>query len=538
MYWLIAMALQKKKLYFTFITLLLFFAIIALIETALRIAFPSLNTPFVHELIADNTEWYEINRHYLKKYFTADSPLIPELKPARFQKIKRANTFRIVCLGSSSMLGTPYQLNASIPGIVRRQLRHLYPAKEIEVINLGAAAINSNVIVELAKNILPYKPDLVLIYMGHNEFYGPDGVGASWLQKKFPFLTRVKYFINDLLLIKAIENLLTHSGATNKSRKGNLMQQVSNQQKVYLHSEESETTFKTFEANTIEIVSLFKQKNIPVIISDISSNLLFPPFLYDSIPQNIQRQFKALAARAEQAGNTPEAIESAVQSISADTVNALLHYLRGTIYMKLKHYSTARTYLLRAKDEDLLKFRAPSTINAIIASIASSRQIPFISADSLFSSLSEFGIQGNNLFLEHLHPNAKGYYEIATLFVKKIVDLKLLSPDNITYSQLLPFNYDSLSIPWLDIAYGDIAMQHLTSQAPFQHYPAQPLTIQDADSVLLAIARNVYFQRISLTEGCYKTAERFIQLHKYKDALTTYAYLSEEYPANFYPYYL
>ena len=98
-------------------------------------------------------------------------------------------------------------MTANIPGIVRKQLRHLAPDREIEVVNFGASAINSNVIADLAPEMVAYAPDVVLVYMGHNEFYGPDGVGAIWLEKTIPFLTGWKYALRGLRLVETAAGL-------------------------------------------------------------------------------------------------------------------------------------------------------------------------------------------------------------------------------------------------------------------------------------------------------------------------------------------
>ena len=182
------MSLHPKRILLVLVPYVVVLLLLAATEVGLRLFNPSLANPLVTEVTYDGIEWYQINRGYLKKYFPINTPLIPEFKTSLFRKQKLRNTFRIFCLGESSMFGTPYQMTCNIPGIVRKQLRHLYPEKEIEVVNWGASAINTNVIADLAKDLVRYQPDLILVYTGHNEFYGPDGVGASFVTKHLPFM--------------------------------------------------------------------------------------------------------------------------------------------------------------------------------------------------------------------------------------------------------------------------------------------------------------------------------------------------------------
>jgi hypothetical protein len=216
----------KKAILFSLAPTVLFAGLIIALEFILRYTAPSLDHPFVREIHADGIEWYQINRRYLTKYFPSQQSVVPDLRSTVFRKTKNRNTYRIVCLGSSSMFGTPYEMNANIAAIVRKQLRHLFPEKDIEVINLGASAINSNVILDLFKNIINFQPDLVLVYMGHNEFYGPDGAGASYLQREFPSTIPLVYSLRDMRVFKLFQGFLTSHGESEDHREQNLMKLV------------------------------------------------------------------------------------------------------------------------------------------------------------------------------------------------------------------------------------------------------------------------------------------------------------------------
>ncbi|MDP1676110.1 MAG: tetratricopeptide repeat protein [Bacteroidota bacterium] len=531
----------KKKILFGCTTLFLFISFIILSEILLRLFMPSLDNPFIREVQIDGLELYGVNTHYLKKYFPSGSPIIPGLKPTTFRRHKPVDVFRIVCLGESSMFGTPYQLAANISSLIRKQLRHLYPEKEFEVINVGAAAINTNVILDLSKIIVDYSPDLVLVYTGHNEFYGPEGVGASWIQKKFTKTIAWKYELQDLRIINLIDRYFLTPLSSSASSERNLMRLVSQKNAVPLNSESAERIFSLYESNLNDIVSIFAKRNVPIILSDVSSNLLFPPFMYDTSSQLLPfRSEFTLITKDYGKSDYNSALTRAQQLFTFDTTNAFVNFWIGKIYLAQNDLPKAKYFLTHARDEDLLKFRAPSRINEITKKVALQHGITIISSDSLFGSLAaSAGIPDDRLFREHLHPNAFGYYKIATLFVQAILKNNLIMLNPQRPNDLLPFDMDSLSIPWLDLAYGDISIKQLTKQWPFQNYTPQLFVMTpSADSILRQIALDVYTQKIPLAEGCLKSAVRFQQLHQYRNALTTYASLIEDYPNNFYPYYL
>ena len=103
---------------------------------------------------------------------------IPFSVESFIDKEKKKNSFRIFVLGASSGAGYPYHSSASMSKFIRKKLEILYPELKIEVPNISMAAINSYTIRDLVPEIIIKDPDLVLIYLGHNEYYGALGVGS------------------------------------------------------------------------------------------------------------------------------------------------------------------------------------------------------------------------------------------------------------------------------------------------------------------------------------------------------------------------
>ena len=519
-----------KKLLFSLFPAFILLILLLIVEAGLRVGFPSLRNPFLDTLSYSGTTWNQINRKYLRKYFPPSIAVLPEFKPGIFRAEKPDSTFRIVCLGSSSMFGTPYQMTANIPGIVRRQLRHLAPDKEIEVINLGASAINSNVVRDFLDEVVALEPTLVLIYMGHNEFYGPDGIGAAPLEKALPWVTRIKYRFRDLALGSLLSSLFSSTPDQSDGLERTLMREVSSNSAVHLDSPDARRIERIFEANLDAILEELKDHRIPVIISDIVSNLHFRPFLSDStLPDGnpIPREFTTLSAAKGDLRSLSATIKKVLEN---DSTNAMLHYRLGEVLTALGNGSEARKHLLLAKDLDLLKFRAPESINATIHSVAAHYNVPLVSADSVFQSLSPYGIPGNNLFWEHLHPTVYGYYEIANLFVRRIVDLGLVVPSPEGRFSLLPFDSDSLSLAWLDLAYADLSMKNLTTHWPFRDYSIQPMVIDTSDPALVDIAMRVYTLREGWDDGCHASIQHFERTKHPSMAITTYLALLDEFP--------
>lgn len=505
-----------------------------LTEIVLRQFLPSPNGPLVSAVTHDGVEWYQINRGYLRKYFPANSPSIPELRPALFRKVKSQNTYRIMCLGESSMFGTPYEMAATIPAIVRKQLRHQHPSMDIEVLNWGASAINSNVLNDLADNLLTFDPDLIMIYTGHNEFYGPEGVDASFVERMIPALIEWKYQFRETRLWGVLQPLFQGNGnGESETNAPNLMKQVSKGNLVKSNSEDAEWVYRQFENNMRRIIRKFGSHAIPVLISTVTSNLFFPPFVSDSlvILKGESDQLDSFLTE----GKWDSLAEGASGILRRDSVNAIANYWLGRAMIAQGRVGEGMEYLARARDEDLLKFRAPGRINEILRGLTKEEGLPLLPVDSLISSRSQSKEVADAYFWEHLHLTAMGYYEIAIQFVSRV---SLASVDRDGSTSVLPFDYRALSIPWLDLAYAERSIKHLTGRWPFHHYRRSLEVLESASEPLAAILEDVYRRSITWDEGCYRTAAYFWGRQSYADAEVTYNALIDVYPRNFYVHYL
>lgn len=485
---------------------------------------PSLDIPFTRDTQQDGAAYREINRKYLMPFFPAGSPLIPELKPTLVRQVKGPNSLRVLCLGESAMFGVPYGMAATIPALVRKQLRHLYPDLEIEVVNLGASAINTNVIREMIPQYLSLEPDLVLVYTGHNEFYGPEGVGASWVERQFPGITPWKYRARRLPIVLALRRWIAGLTSDQKDGERNLMRQVSGGAEVALNSPEAERIFQQFQENLHDIVHSFRLCGIPLILGDISSNMMFPPFAPrpSASPNALQ-----LAIASNRFAVSESLI---VRGLARDSVDAYYLYWRGRLSLATGDSSNAVRFLERARDNDLLKFRAPARINQIIRQIGEEESVPVLPIDSVLRARSPYGITDTTFFCEHLHPTFSGYDLIARIFVQAIIDQRIERLSRQPIATLLPFNPDSLSVPWIDLGFGALSLRALTTRWPFTEMPLRHDVLDNCEDWELKIVQDLYMGRVGWTDACLQYAADAHRHHKEDAMVTALSAVVEENP--------
>jgi hypothetical protein len=80
--------------------------------------------------------------------------------------------------------------NGGFSRFLDQRLSILYPKKKFEIVNLGIAAINSYAIMDILEDVIDQKPDLVLIYTGHNEYYGALGAASVTSIASSPAMSR------------------------------------------------------------------------------------------------------------------------------------------------------------------------------------------------------------------------------------------------------------------------------------------------------------------------------------------------------------
>jgi hypothetical protein len=135
-----------KKLIFNFILLCFPIIILLFIEVLLRI------NHFVHCPYSEFKEYKINNSEIGKKYFQKFENNIPCID--MFLKKKPANGFRIFVLGSSNVVGFPYDHNLMFSRILEHRLQDIYPDKHIEVLNTAITTVNSFTLLDYIDEIL------------------------------------------------------------------------------------------------------------------------------------------------------------------------------------------------------------------------------------------------------------------------------------------------------------------------------------------------------------------------------------------------
>ena len=133
-YWFMQTPTRLKRRLFAAVTLLLPFALVAVLEVALRVAGYGPDLSLFTPVTVGGRTYLVMNPGVGKRYFPG-TDFSPATSLDAFPREKAPGTFRIFCLGGSTTVGYPYWFNGSFSSFLRDRLRAIFPDKGIEVIN-------------------------------------------------------------------------------------------------------------------------------------------------------------------------------------------------------------------------------------------------------------------------------------------------------------------------------------------------------------------------------------------------------------------
>nr|MBA3890801.1 hypothetical protein [Gemmatimonadaceae bacterium] len=384
---------RGRRIAFTAVALLFPVILLLLVEGLLRLAWQGGAIPVFVERPERPSERIA-NPRLAARWFVAEAaPPAPQREG--FAAAKPANGFRVFALGESSTAGFPYPRNATFSRYVAEVLRDVLPADSVEVVNLGIAATNSHAMADIIDDVIAQQPDAVLLYAGHNEYYGALGVGSTQslpggdaVVRTFLRLQRWRVFMAVRQGVGRMRGSPTSSIAAD-SATASLMEVMAGNRAIVHGDDAYRRGVAQFERNLAYVARRLQSAGVPLLIGSVESNLADqPPF--------------AVAANDAPGG---------ARAAFADARAALA---RGDS-------AAAHAGFVRARDLDVVRFRAPGEFNAVIQRVAQAHGATYVPVAETFARHSPAGIPGGTLFLEHVHPTAEGYALLAQAFVEPLL---------------------------------------------------------------------------------------------------------------------
>jgi lysophospholipase L1-like esterase len=502
---------KTKRLIFLAITFLLPVLIIILLETGLRIFHYGIDTTLFVPIPDSSSAFYGINLNVARRYFTELST-IPSPRKDLFLRVKPKNTYRIFVLGGSTTAGFPYGNSITFPRILYRRLSDTFPGKRIEVVNTAMTAINTYTQLDFMDEILQQKPDAILIYSGHNEFYGALGIGSMesfgksrWMVKTILTLQKFKIYLLMRNVVSTIKGWFSGSAPQDaENETATLMERIVKDKYIPMNGDDYQAGKNQFRKNIEEIIEMARDAGVKVIISELVSNIKdnkpFESVKSDSLPSADEQYKKALES------------------------------------LKQGNYNEAKKEFYFAKDLDALRFRAPEEFNKIIHEVADENKVPIVPMEKYFEEKSPHGIIGDNMMLDHLHPNIDGYFLMADAFYNTMKDAKLIST-NWEQKNIKPSSYyrNNWGFTPLDSTYAYLAVLQLKGGWPFNKTGGpnfalgqfKPVSIVDSVASLVSVTRELTLEQghIELANYYERYGKSELEFNEFNALVYTVPYL-------------
>ncbi len=329
---------------------------------------------------------------------------------------KPAGVRRVVVLGGSAALGTPdadfglaHQLGVMLEGA--------WPGERIEVVNAAMAAVGSTVVRQIAAELPRIEPDVVVVYLGNNEIVGPFGPGSVF--------GRAADWIDPQLRLASRRLRLVQVGETWWRDRERPDQQRWRGMEMFLEGgvppgdPRLEHVAARLRENLEAVIASARRTGARVAVGTVAVDLLdTPPF--SSVEPTAAGFAEELerAREAIQAGRLDDAAARLATAMDLEPTHALTTWLAGRVALARGEVAAAREHLARARDLDLLRFRASGDVNRVIREVASATGVSLADVASALDAAPEVsrGIAGNELFWEHVHFTPIGTYRVAQVF--------------------------------------------------------------------------------------------------------------------------
>ena len=386
---------KKRLLLFRIIAIASPFVLLIVFEMVLRLFHYGNNLDLFIES-PSNSEYYIFNPAASKRYFT-NQAIATSGNSEPFKKEKDNNTLRIFILGESTTIGYPYFHNGSFHRWLLYRIMNTFPDRKFEFINCSLTAVNSYTVLGFAKEVVNYQPDAVLIYTGHNEYYGVMGVGSTDNLGNNGFITGLVLWLRHFRLMQLLTNFYTylqHFFHKGDGKGGTRMEMMVKDQKIAMGSDAYKKGIDQFSRNMNQTLKILNRHQVPVFLSTLVSN---------------EKDLKPFV----------------------DIDQALYFFTLGSVEYQKGIYDSAKIYFQKAADLDGLRFRAPSAINTVIRELASKYEnVHLVDTRTVFETHSLHGIIGDQLMLEHVHPNLDGYALMSDAFYQSMKKNNLIQVDS------------------------------------------------------------------------------------------------------------
>ena len=442
-------------------------ALVVVAEGLLRLV-PGLGpSPLVVTLAEDEATGESLNatsRFYAQRFFTQYKGRLAaagQMGEHFFVEPAPANRYRVVVVGASTVQGFPHPRRLAAASFLQAMLADVWPEREVKVVNLGITSIASFAVAQVVEDALVLSPDLVVVYTGHNEFYGLYGAGRY---------QRLQYFLRQLHLTHLVDGLM--GGIGTRDEPTDLIKMAAARGEVPLHGPGRATAEQNLRDNLQRVSQLCERAQVPLVLCTIVANDAgFAPVGSTEGGEEWKAQVEQAAQVLTRGYVAPDDAKGALQQLEQAAVlsseHAWLWYLQGRALERLGRDSEAQRAFRKARDLDTMPWRAPTSHNAVIRAVAKEHGAVLADVEAAFADAAPAQGVGWEWMVDHVHFSVAGQALLARTVLYSVAGLEAIDLGLLRSAEAYRRDLGDLPVEHV-VAYNK--MGAMLAQAPLHQY--------------------------------------------------------------------
>jgi tetratricopeptide (TPR) repeat protein len=400
---------------------------LGLLELALRLGGYGESSHFFLRSRVNGRDVYVENRRFCDRFFPP--ALVRHPQPCIIDARKASGVKRIFVFGESAAMGDP-EPSFGMARVMESLLRERYPGVKFEVANVSITAINSHVLLPMARDIARLEGDLWILYMGNNEVVGPFGAGTVFSRKTPPLA-----FIRLNAALKATRTGQLAAAVARGFARDSSVPKVWGGMEMFLNQRvrrddpRMARVYAHFDRNLRDMIQLGNAGGAKIIVSTLAANLSDCAPFASLHRANLgaaelaawEKEYSQGAA-LQQTNDHAGALACYDRAAKLDSEYAEVFYRAGQCHLALGCGIEAKKAFEEALERDVLRFRPDHRINETVRQAGTGREAEGI---YLADAAAALGLQaphqlpGDDFLYEHVHPTFEGNYWIGRALAEK-----------------------------------------------------------------------------------------------------------------------
>ncbi len=378
---------------------------------------------------------FELNT--AKKQYEIGSERLHLFQPSAFPEQKAPGTFRVFALGGSTTQGEPYCAETAFPMWLKLSLEAQQPERNFEVVNCGGLSYASYRVLAILREVLEYQPDLIVVYVGQNEFLEKRSY-ANWMPRSWS--SDALGWLGQLHTVRFIRSLAGDDSQEQSTSRTELATEVDalldyagGLEEYHRDDPWREPVVDHFRWNIEQMILACKQREVPLILIRPVTNLAdCPPFKFETdsrLSVDQQRAFEELWSRLRLDSQTlGERFATVETLLEMDPHHAGALYLHGRLLADQGDWERAKQSFIAARDHDVCPLRAITPILDAVTELAERHSIALVDAEQLLSKVSEHQVTDSQWLIDHVHPTIEGHQLIGEALAELCVEKQIVCP--------------------------------------------------------------------------------------------------------------